>query len=517
MSEKSSKIVKNSHFSIYYLVPIIALIISAILIWSNTISRGKTISLIMNDASGIEVGKTLVKYRSVNVGTVKSVNLTEDFSRAIAKIEMYPDTDSLLNEDSVFWIEKPRIQTNSITGLDTLISGSYIRVSKGKSPIMSDIFTVVDNVPVGVDENGVVLKLDSMLSTNIPSGTNINYHGFSIGVVIDSKYDLNEQKTIYNIIIKKPYDRLIDTNSVFWLDSGFAFEFGPKGIGFSVPSLDNLINGSINVDRFAYNKGNSIQDNDKFILYSSNSDAKYASMDANPKYVVMLSDDTMGLNEGTKVYYRGIEIGQVIKIPWFKDNSEIYDVKSRIPALIVLNSNKEDADKAKETFDSLLKQKKLCAVIGSDNFISYGKKLNFVINNKSCKDSLLSYRDQKVVPFRADKGVMDEINEFAKKLNAVDVDNIADNLTTSLSSLNKTLVSINRITNTLEKEQTVSKFTNTIEGYNKQGELYQSLLNTLNSIDNSVKDIRPTLIKLGQKSNSLVFDKQQNDPEPKVK
>ncbi|MGN0915389.1 MAG: hypothetical protein ACI4NE_03445 [Succinivibrio sp.] len=112
---------------------------------------------------------------------------------------------------------------------------------------------------------------------------------------------------------------------------------------------------------------------------------------------------------------------------------------------------------------------------------------------------------------------MDEISEFAKKLNAVDVDNIADNLNTSLSSLNKTLVSINKITNTLEKEQTVSKFTNTIEGYNKQGELYQSLLNTLNNIDNSVKDIRPALIKLGQKSNSLVFDKQQNDPEPKVK
>ncbi|MGN0915865.1 MAG: MlaD family protein, partial [Succinivibrio sp.] len=337
----------------------------------------------MNDASGIEVGKTLVKYRSVNVGTVKSVNLTEDFSRAIAKIEMYPDTDSLLNEDSVFWIEKPRIQTNSITGLDTLISGSYIRISKGKSSIMSDSFTVVDNVPVGVDENGVALKLDSMLSTNIPAGTNINYHGFSIGVVIDSKYDLDEHKTIYNIIIKKPYDRLIDTNSVFWLDPGFAFELGPKGIGFSVPSLDNLINGSINVDRFAYNKGNSIQDNDKFILYSSNSDAKYASMDANPKYVVMLTDDTMGLNEGTKVYYRGIEIGQIVKIPWFKETSEIYDAKSRIPALIVLNSNKEDTDKAQKTFDALLKQKKLCAVIGSDNLISYGKKLNFVIIPKT--------------------------------------------------------------------------------------------------------------------------------------
>ena len=79
MTEATSKLVKKKKISLYWLVPILALIITSILIWQNTFNKGKLIELYMDDASGIEVGKTLVKLRSVNVGIVENITLSHDF------------------------------------------------------------------------------------------------------------------------------------------------------------------------------------------------------------------------------------------------------------------------------------------------------------------------------------------------------------------------------------------------------------------------------------------------------
>lgn len=90
MTEATSKLVKKKKISLYWLVPILALIITSILIWQNTFNKGKLIELYMDDASGIEVGKTLVKLRSVNVGIVENITLSHDFKGAIAQIRMNP-------------------------------------------------------------------------------------------------------------------------------------------------------------------------------------------------------------------------------------------------------------------------------------------------------------------------------------------------------------------------------------------------------------------------------------------
>ena len=41
----------------------------------NSFNKGPLVSLHMEDASGIEAGKTVVKFRSVDVGVVESVSL----------------------------------------------------------------------------------------------------------------------------------------------------------------------------------------------------------------------------------------------------------------------------------------------------------------------------------------------------------------------------------------------------------------------------------------------------------
>lgn len=216
---KNAKLRKHK-ISLYWLVPIVALITTVLLIWENSFNKGPLVSLHMEDASGIEAGKTVVKFRSVDVGIVESVSLSKDFSGAVAKIRMYSDTDDLLNEDSLFWIVKPRIQSHSITGLETILSGSYIQIYKGKSDKNSTEFVCLKDIPLGLDEHGIPIKLFGHTTGVIPNGTQINYKGFNIGIVVSSTYDISKDDVVYNALIKKSYSQLVNSNSVFWVDSG---------------------------------------------------------------------------------------------------------------------------------------------------------------------------------------------------------------------------------------------------------------------------------------------------------
>ena len=79
---------KPRKFSLVWVIPCLACVITALLIWNNTINVGPEIKIIMSDAEGMEAGKTLVKFRSVVVGTVKDISLSDDFSKTVLTVEM---------------------------------------------------------------------------------------------------------------------------------------------------------------------------------------------------------------------------------------------------------------------------------------------------------------------------------------------------------------------------------------------------------------------------------------------
>ena len=70
---------KPRRFSLVWVIPLFGLCSSRLLIWNNTINVGPVIKITMSDAEGMEAGKTLVKFRSVVVGTVKEIKLKSGF------------------------------------------------------------------------------------------------------------------------------------------------------------------------------------------------------------------------------------------------------------------------------------------------------------------------------------------------------------------------------------------------------------------------------------------------------
>ena len=106
---KSIKIRKEKFYSFVWIIPIVAVCIAFSLVYSTHFNKGPKISLILNSADGLEAGKTAIKTKSVEVGKIVSISLTDDLKHVIAEAQMNKDVAHLLNNESKFWIENTSI------------------------------------------------------------------------------------------------------------------------------------------------------------------------------------------------------------------------------------------------------------------------------------------------------------------------------------------------------------------------------------------------------------------------
>lgn len=64
--------------SLIWLVPVVAALISITLVAQVLLERGPTVEVSFRTAEGLEAGKTVVKYKDVQIGVVRSLRLAQD-------------------------------------------------------------------------------------------------------------------------------------------------------------------------------------------------------------------------------------------------------------------------------------------------------------------------------------------------------------------------------------------------------------------------------------------------------
>ena len=74
--------------SIVWLIPLIALLIGTWLAYKTISEKGPTVSITFQDGEGLEAGKTKIKYKSVEVGKVGRVDLSEDLTHVTVTAEL---------------------------------------------------------------------------------------------------------------------------------------------------------------------------------------------------------------------------------------------------------------------------------------------------------------------------------------------------------------------------------------------------------------------------------------------
>ena len=136
MSERKTRWKPGSDFmssaAAIWMVPLLALFIGAWMLFQHWYSQGPSFTLTVATAEGIVAGKTVIRSREVEVGRIETVELSEDYSHAVLKARLTNAAAGMLKKDSQFWVVKPRVGREGVSGLGTLLSGAYIELSPGK-------------------------------------------------------------------------------------------------------------------------------------------------------------------------------------------------------------------------------------------------------------------------------------------------------------------------------------------------------------------------------------------------
>ena len=108
---------------------------------------GIEVEVLFEDASGIVPEKTQVMSMGLPLGVVKK--MVPDLEKRLVNVTIRLDrsTEAFLVEDLKFWLVKPEISAARITGLETILSGSYIGVQRGESTRPARTFTALSKAP----------------------------------------------------------------------------------------------------------------------------------------------------------------------------------------------------------------------------------------------------------------------------------------------------------------------------------------------------------------------------------
>lgn len=301
--------------SLIWIIPLIALLIGLSLVVKSVLETGPTIQVSFRTADGLIAGKTTVRYKQVNIGLVRHIELSEDRSHVIAHIELIRSASNFASRDSRFWVVRPRVGANGVTGIDTLLSGAYIEADGGRSELEQESFQGLDIPPVvASDVPGKTYFLKTSDLGSLDAGSPIYYRRINVGQVSAYKLADDGQSVQLQIFIQSPYDKFVTTDARFWQASGVDVSLSASGFKVDTQSLASIVAGGI---AFGYPENSQAEvasSKQTFKLWDSQEDA-LKEPDGQPHWVVMYFDQSLrGLAVDAPIDFMGIEIGNVKSI-----------------------------------------------------------------------------------------------------------------------------------------------------------------------------------------------------------
>jgi len=298
-----------------WVIPIIAALVGGWLWFRAVQDVGPKIEISFETAEGLEAGKTLLKYKSLEVGRVLGIRLDTDLERVLVTAELIPGSEGYLRDNTQFWVVKPRIGATGISGLSTILSGAYVGVDFAKSGVRTTSFIGLETPPRrSADAEGLRIKLRSRSLGSISVGTVVSHLQIKMGDVEGYTYLRDEELIEFDLYIEPQYADLVRKNSRFWNATGFTANLTSNGFELHTESLAALLVGGIAFDSaIGEAPGPPSVDGDTFWLNPTAEEA--GDYSSEPQRDVAYFDEPVnGLTVGSPVVFLGIEIGRVVEI-----------------------------------------------------------------------------------------------------------------------------------------------------------------------------------------------------------
>ena len=469
-----------------------------------------------------------------------STTLTDDLTHVEIKARLNSGMEKLLHKDSVFWVVKPQIGREGISGLGTLLSGAYIELQPGSKGPEPSNYQLLDAPPLAPpDAKGIRVVLDSKKAGQLNPGDPVLFRGYRVGSVETSTFDPKNRSISYQLFISAPNDRLVTSNVRFWKDSGVAMDLTSAGMRVEMGSLATLFSGGVSFDvPEGVDLGQPIVEKTEFKLYDDQKSIQDSLYTQHIDYLMFFKDSVRGLQVGAPVEFRGIRLGTVAQVPYFSNRlHQALSSDYRIPVKIQIEPERL-ATQFGESPDirghlPALIERGLRGSLKTGNLVTGALYIDLDFYPKEPAISNVNTFDGiNIIPSVSGglAQIQQRVMETLDKFNNLPLTPMVQQATNTLSEtqntmrrLQTTLDNLNKITASqsaqelpADMQKTLRELNRSMQGFQPGSAAYNKMVADMQRLDQVLRELQPVLKTLNEKSNALVFEaKDKKDPEPK--
>lgn len=249
MSETShhlpkAKIQKDALSWFFWALPVCA---AGLCIWfllHDFVLSGPTVTIYFQNAEGLQEQNSMIKYRGIAIGQVETLNLAKDGQTVAVKVKLDRSARKIARAGSVFWIVRPQLRLGAISGLQTIVSGSYVTVQPGSGPA-TNIFIGAAEAPI-VPVPGITITLLANSLNSLQKQSGVFYRGLQVGEVTGIRLGENSRFVVVTARIERNYAPLVREDSQFWNAGGINAHVGLfSGLRISAESAATLVSGGV--------------------------------------------------------------------------------------------------------------------------------------------------------------------------------------------------------------------------------------------------------------------------------
>jgi paraquat-inducible protein B len=441
---QTARVKQHGRLSPVWIIPLVAAALVAYLGYSSFANRGPELTLTLATADGLTVDQTQLKHKAVPLGTVSSIKLAPDMKTVVVKVRMDGGTKHLLTDKARFWVVKPRLTAGSLSGIETIVSGSYIEVDPGEAGGKPQSqFKALDQPPGRQsDEPGQVFVLNAKGLGSLGASSPIYFRDVEVGEVLS--YDLGQGMgpVSMRIFIREPYDKFVHPQSRFWNASGLSITTGAAGMKVELQSLQTLLSGGIAFETpHGAESEPPAAENTAFELYDDKATADAAFYQVNLPYVTYFKTSVQGLTSGSPVQLFGVQVGSVtdVKLVYDPGNHEmVARVEFEIQPERILNKNERTANAPMpDTLRAAFAEANMRVVLESSSFLTGAKDLSIAFAPGKASGDLPREGEAVVLPSQGGgiDGLTSSLSDIASKLDKVPFEEIGQNANAALASV----------------------------------------------------------------------------------
>lgn len=323
---------EDKGISLVWIAPIVAILITAGMIWESYVNAGARINIVIENGEGIKDGKTAIMYKGIKIGVVEDIHIMpKDVSRLeLTALIDKEASEGITREGNLFWKVSPKVSITEVSGLDTIISGVYISVmpaANTKEELMAlpyqDHFVALNSPPPDVFDPGLSLVINTVDKGDLAVGAPVLYKQQPIGRVEDKKLSSDKQSVDLYLRIQSRYADLIHEKSVFSKMDALEIKASLSGLTLKMGSLASFVSGGINMHNTQASLASpKAKQKQLFSLYGSVEE----SLLAEDEIHLSIKEGTHKLEANrSKVYYKGVEAGLISALAYdpIKDETQL--------------------------------------------------------------------------------------------------------------------------------------------------------------------------------------------------